>query len=48
MNRKNNNGMLKNTLYYILVLLAMAGRYQKVEETQGLNSRCNKWGPAGQ
>lgn len=25
MNRKNNNGMLKNTLYYILVLLAMAG-----------------------
>ena len=26
MNRKNNNGMLKNTLYYILVLLAMAGR----------------------
>jgi len=29
------------------VLLAMAGRYQKVEETQGLNGRCNKWGPAG-
>lgn len=25
MNRKNNNGLLKNTLYYILVLLAMAG-----------------------
>ena len=25
MNKKNNNGMLKNTLYYILVLLAMAG-----------------------
>lgn len=25
MNRKNNNGMLKNTLYYVLVLLAMAG-----------------------
>ena len=25
MNKKNNNGMLKNALYYILVLLAMAG-----------------------
>lgn len=25
MNRKKNNGMLKNTLYYVLVLLAMAG-----------------------
>ena len=27
------------------VLLAMVGRDQKVEETQGLNGRCNKWVP---
>jgi hypothetical protein len=29
------------------VLLAILGRDRKVEETQGLNGRCNKWGPDG-